>query len=141
MYLAPSDWVYASTGAVVDLDGPLLVDCTIQLICCCFVFLFVNLDGGPLGLLGCLPGNADEQVYANVHRHHVRDAVPPDQQHDDDGGDDDNLDLNDYGLDNDDDDDNDNDIDDDDDCKYKLAMEGPHNSLSGSSNYPSRTFR
>ena len=38
----------------------------------------LNLDGGPLGLLGGLPGNADEQVYANVHRHHVRDAVPPD---------------------------------------------------------------
>merc|ERR1712037_182217 len=50
--MAPSDRVDASAGAVV------------------------HLDGRPLGLLGGLPGDADEQVDANVHWHHVRDAVP-----------------------------------------------------------------
>ena len=92
--LAPSDRVDASAGAVV------------------------HLDGRPLGLLGGLPGDADEQVDANVHWHHVRNAVPP--EHGDSDGDD---------------------YYDDDYCKYKLAMESPHDSLSSSSNYPTGAFR
>ena len=51
--LAPGDGVDASAGAVV------------------------HLDGRAIGLLGGLPGDADEQVYANVYWHHVCDAVPP----------------------------------------------------------------
>ena len=77
--LAPGDGVDASAGAVV------------------------HLDGRAIGLLGGLPGDADEQVYANVYWHHVCDAVPPggngdkhDEDDDDHDNDNDHVIENDY---------------------------------------------